>query len=86
MPQAALGFTGYGEGGALTMPHAEHLLTRTYGARGAVTAAQEAGLPFRTVLTRDISDVRSIVGSGYNQGLLDLIQYYRTNFSQLLAK
>jgi len=86
MPQAALGFTGYGEGGTLAMPQAEHLLTRTYGASGAVTAAQEAGLPFRTVLARDIRDVRSIVESGYNQGLLDVIQYYRTNFPQLIAK
>jgi hypothetical protein len=86
MPQAALGFTGYGEGGALAMPHVEHLLTCTYGAWGAVTAAQDAGLPFRTVLARDIRDVRRIVGSRYNQGLLDLIQYYRTNFPQLLAK
>jgi hypothetical protein len=86
VPQAALGFTGYGEGGALAMPHAEHILTRTYGPRGAITAAEEAGLPFRTVLSRDIRDVRSIVGPRYNQGLSDLIDYYRTNFPQLLAK
>jgi hypothetical protein len=68
------------------LPHAEHVLTRTYGARGAVTAAQEAGLPFRTVLGRDIKDVRSIVGRRYNEGLLDLIQYYRKNFPDLLDK
>lgn len=84
MPQAALGFTPYGEGGALVLPHVEHLLTRTYGFRGALTAAQEAGLPFRTVLLRDILDIRNLFGSKYNQGLLDLIQYYRTNFPQLM--
>ena len=86
MPQAALGFTGYGEGGALMMPQAQHILTRTYGGGGAVLASQEAGVAFRTVLARDIRDVRSIAGSSYNQGLLDLIAYYRTNFPSLIAK
>jgi hypothetical protein len=86
MPQAALRYTGYGEGGALVLPHAEHILTRTYGARGAIVASEEAGLPFRTVFARDIRDVRRVTGSTYNQGLLDLTQYYRTNFSDLMAK
>jgi hypothetical protein len=86
MPQAAMEFTGYGEGGALVLPQAEHALTRTFAGRGAVTAAQEAGLPFRTVLARDITDIRRIAGSRYNQGLLDLIEYYRTNFPQLFTK
>jgi len=86
MPQAALGRTGYGEGGALVLPHAEHVLTRTYGVGGARLAAQEAGVPFRTVLARDIRDVRRIAGSRYNQGLLELIEYYRTQFPKLLTK
>jgi len=86
MPQAALGFTSHGQGGALVLPHLEHTLTRTYGWQGAVTAAQEANLPFRTVLFRDIMDIRSIAGTRYNRGLLDLINYYRTRFPELLVK
>ncbi|MDQ3687365.1 MAG: discoidin domain-containing protein [Acidobacteriota bacterium] len=54
MPQAALNFTSYADGGALVLPHVEHVLTRTYGRAGAVTAQAERGLPFRTVLARDI--------------------------------
>jgi hypothetical protein len=86
MPQAAAGFTPYGEGGALALPHAGHVLTRTYGARGAITAAQEAGDSFRTVLARDIADVRNLFGGKYNQGLLSLLDYYRANFPQLMVK
>jgi hypothetical protein len=86
MPQAARGFTRYGQGGALALPHGEHVQTRTYGTRGAITAAAEAGLPFRSTLARDIQDIRRIAGNRYNQGLLDLIQYYRNNFPNLMAK
>lgn len=86
MPQRAAGFTSSSKGGALAMPQAEHLLTRTYGFRGAQSLKADAGLGFRDVLARDIWDVRSIAGSGYNQGLRDLIGYYRTNFPELMAK
>jgi len=34
MPQAARGFTPYADGGALVLPRAEHMLTRTYAGRG----------------------------------------------------
>jgi hypothetical protein len=68
------------------MYHSEHTQTRTFGWRGAQTAAQDAGRPFRDVLAADIRDVRSIVGSHYNKGLLALIDYYRTNFPHLMAK
>jgi RHS repeat-associated protein len=86
MPQAALGFTSRAEGGALTMTQAEHLMTRTWGPRGAATASAEAGVPFRTVLARDMRDVRGIVSSAYNQGMQKLIQYYRQYFPNLIAK
>lgn len=33
--------------------------------------------PAPNVLARDIRDIRRIVGSKYNQGLHELIQYYR---------
>ena len=85
MPQAALGFTEYGEGGALALPTAEHIVTRTYGANGAITAIQGSGLSFRSVLAKDIVDIRSLFGTRYNQGLLSLIQYYRTNFPALFG-
>jgi hypothetical protein len=54
--------------------------------RGAQTAAQDVGSPFRDVLAADIWDVRSIVGSRHNEALLALIDYYRTNFPGLMAK
>jgi hypothetical protein len=86
MPQAALEWTSPEDGGALMMTQAEHAQTRTYLWRGAQTAKQDAGRPFRDVLAADIQDVRSIVGSRYNDGLLALIDYYRTNFSQLMER
>jgi RHS repeat-associated protein len=86
MPQAAAGRLGYNEGGALVMTQAEHAATRTYGARGATTLQSDAGLSFREVLSKDIRDVRSIVGPKYNEGLSDLIDYYRQNFPELMRK
>jgi hypothetical protein len=68
------------------MTHAEHALTRTYFGKGVATARAEAGLSFRQVLARDTRDVRQIVGPRYDQGLRDLLQYYRTNFPELMAR
>ena len=46
MPQAAAKFTTREEGGALALPHEEHVLTRTYGVRGRTVVRTEARLPF----------------------------------------
>jgi RHS repeat-associated protein len=86
MPQAALKLTGYNEGGAIMMPQDLHVLTRTYGTGGRILARQEEDVAFRVVLFRDIRDVRSIVGSEYNSGLKDLLQYYRETFPGLMTK
>jgi RHS repeat-associated protein len=86
MPQTAAQFTSRAEGGALMMPEAQHILTRTYGYRGALTMRSEAGMGFRDVLARDIRDIRRIAPGEYNQGLRNLIQYYRTNFPGLISK
>lgn len=86
MPQAAAGFTSRADGGSLVMTEAEHVLTRTYGFNGARTALDEVGIAFRDVLARDIRDVRNIVGSEYNQGLRNLLDYYRANFPELMKK
>jgi hypothetical protein len=86
MPQAALEFTGYKEGGALVLSTAEHYLTRTFGGKGARTAVSDAGLSFREVLAKDIKDIRSFSGSKYNEGLRNLIKYYEENFPHLMAK
>ena len=86
MPQRALGFTSPDDGGALMLPKNEHAQTRTYGARGALTVSQDAGESFREVLAADIWDVRSNSGSKYNRGLLDLIEYYRSIFPDLMQK
>ena len=86
MPQAAAKFTTRGEGGALALPHEEHVLTRTYGVRGRAVARAEAGLPCRQVLARDMQDVRRIAGAKYNRGLRALIAYYREHFPNLIHK
>lgn len=86
VPQAAAGFTSRGAGGSIAMPHAVHVLTRTYGIRGVQSLVADAGLSFRQVLARDAWDVRSIAGSNYNQGLRDLIGYYRRNFPELMTR
>jgi hypothetical protein len=86
MPQAALKFTSRAEGGALVMAAEEHAATRTYGALGRATARSEAGVAFRDVLARDIRDVRRIVGSKYDEGLRDLLRYYREHFPELIAR
>jgi hypothetical protein len=86
MPQVAAGFTTRAEGGALVMPEVQHYLTRTYGYKGALTAREEAGMVFRDILARDIRDVRNIDRSAYNQGVRNLIGYYRTNFPNLIGK
>jgi hypothetical protein len=57
-----------------------------------VSAAQEASDPFRTVLVRDLRDVRQIgkmkYGSfaHYKEGIRDLLNYYKTAFPALIAK
>lgn len=85
MPQAAQEFTSYAEGGALVMPQSEHFLTRTFGG-SAVTLRNEADMSSRDVFARDIRDVRRMVGPKYDQGLRDLIHYYKQNFPKLIER
>jgi hypothetical protein len=86
MPQAAMGFTSYVEGGALVLRQAEHELTRTFGSLGRRTARLEDGLPFRTVLARDVRDIRRLFGNKYDAGLRELLGYYRQRFPVLMEK
>lgn len=86
MPQAARGFTNHADGGAIVIPHSQHVLTRTYGTRGAKTAIEEVGLTFRDTLARDIRDLRRIAGSAYNQGIQNLLEYYRQALPGLMQK
>lgn len=86
IPQAALKFTSRADGGAIVMSTAEHEETRTFGFAGARTAMEDAGASFRTVLAKDINDVRGIVGTAYNQGLRNVVRYYRENFPELMKK
>lgn len=86
MPQAAAGRTSYNEGGALVMRHDEHAATRTYGFKGVGTVGSDAKLTFREVLSKDIRDVRSIVGAKYNKGLRSVGAYYREKFPHLMDK
>lgn len=83
MPQDALHFTKRQEGGAIVMKAEDHALTRTYKNKGKATKAAETGLPFRTVLARDIRDLRRIGEKQYgdtghyNKGIRGLLKYYR---------
>ncbi|MFF3159631.1 polymorphic toxin-type HINT domain-containing protein [Streptomyces sp. NPDC057910] len=83
MPQDGLGFLTRNEGGAIVMKQADHALTRTYKSLGRATKAAESGLPFRTVLARDIWDLRGIGQQQYgnpgyfNSGIQGLLAYYR---------
>jgi hypothetical protein len=86
MPQVALKFTARAEGGAMVLWDAEHALTRTFKARGAAVARNEADLGFRDVLVRDIRDVRRIAGPKYDAGLRQLLQYYQTQFPELMRR
>jgi hypothetical protein len=86
MPQAAQGFTSAAEGGSLALPHAEHALTRTYGSAGRATLRAEKGMSFRDVLARDLRDIRANFGSKYDQGMRDLLKYYRDNFPDLMGR
>ena len=86
MPQVALKFTNRADGGALVMTQQEHALTRTFGPRGAQTAAADSGLSFRQALAQDIRDVRRIVGTSYDNGIREVIGYYYDNFPSLMKK
>ncbi|NSC21963.1 RHS repeat protein [Streptomyces albus subsp. chlorinus] len=84
IPQVALGFLPRNEGGAIVMKQADHELTRTYGPHGRATKAADAGLPFRTVVAKDLWDMRRIGEKQYgdpgyyNKGIMDLLAYYRS--------
>jgi hypothetical protein len=86
MPQAAHGFTKYYDGGAIVMPHELHIQTRTFGVYGRILAEEEAGLSFRTLLGRDIRDLRGIVGDEYDVGISQMLNYYRENFPELFIR
>jgi hypothetical protein len=86
MPQAAMEFTTPAKGGSLVLPHSEHVLTRTFGGRGGATLRAEQGMSFRDVLARDMRDIRQLFGPKYDQGLRELLQYYRQNFPELMKR
>ena len=59
---ASLGQFGvsYGDGAAVVLTAADHRRTRTWGSRGAVTKAQDAGRPFKDILYDDYDDLRGL--------------------------
>jgi hypothetical protein len=68
------------------MTQGEQELTRTFGFKGRLTAIADAGTAFRQALAQVIRNVRSIVGTKYNEGLLNLTRYYKENFPNLIKK
>ncbi|MEO6938252.1 MAG: LysM peptidoglycan-binding domain-containing protein [Collimonas sp.] len=86
IPQAALKFTSRADGGAIVMTTAEHAETRTFAFKGALTKTEDAANSFRDVLMKDIRDVRNIAGTRYNEGLRDVIKYYKEYFPELMKK
>lgn len=61
-------------------------MTRTFAFRGVLTKTQDAGLSFRDVLAKDILDLRSIVGNRYDDGVRDMMKYYKESFPELMKK
>ena len=86
IPQAALKFTSRADGGAIVLTTADHEATRTFGSKGAATKVEDAATSFRDVLAKDVKDVRSIVGSAFNEGLENVIKYYKEKFPDLIEK
>lgn len=69
------------DGFALGMTRAEHMLTRTYAGRGALTMRTDfsLGLTARQRLFMDVQQIRQTFGSRYNRGMLELIDRTKTN-------
>lgn len=67
-----------GDGPALGMTTGDHAATRTFSGRGNRTMREDAGLTPRQRLAKDVRDVRSLFGSKYTRGLLEVIQYAKT--------
>jgi RHS repeat-associated protein len=78
MPQAAQQITSQKDGPALGMTRNDHKLTRTYKGRGRVTLRDEVNLTPRQLLLRDIKDIRTLFGTKYNKGILELLGYAKT--------
>jgi RHS repeat-associated protein len=85
IPQTARGFTTKADGGAIGMAVEDHSMTRTFGTLGRKTNAAEQRLSFRDTVARDIRDVRSI-DRNYTPALREMMQYYRSNFPDLMRK
>lgn len=68
------------------MTTAEHALTRTYKGKGVAALKVDMNSSCRSILAKDIRDVRSIVGSKYNKGLLEVIEYNKNMFPKLMRK
>lgn len=68
------------------MTRAEHLATRTWGSKGRVTLRSELGLSFRTILARDIRDLRNINKPRYTPAIKKGLDYYRRYSPGLLQK
>lgn len=62
-------------GPALGMAQADHLQTRTYGWRGAMTVQSDFGLGARQRLALDLLDIHRLFGRRYNKGSLELLEY-----------
>ena len=86
MPQAAQHFTSREDGAAVMMRAAQHEQTRSFFGAGRIPLQQEAGLPFRSVLARDLWDYRQIEPQRARDVIPAVLEYYRANFPQLIAK
>lgn len=86
MPQAALRHTARAEGCAIVLTETDHQLTRTYFDKGRQLAIDEADEHFRTVLGRDLRDLRRLFGTRYVAQIKAVIEYYRVNHPNLIAR
>jgi hypothetical protein len=67
------------DGPALGMLIEDHKQTRTFAGRGgSVFRNKDKGLSARSRMARDVKDIRSKFGRKYNRGMLEMLQYAKT--------
>lgn len=86
MPQAAQRFTSREDGAAVMMRTGQHEQTRSFFGAGRILLQQEEGLPFRSVLARDLWDYHQIEPQRARDVIPAVLEYYRANIPQLIAK
>ena len=65
------------DGSALLMTNEDHALTRTFKANGIKSMKEDINLDAEGRLIRDILDIREKFGNKYDEGLIEVINYFK---------